>query len=172
MTNRRMTNRTMTGHRRARMRRGARWGWILATMWIAASAATAAYALAAPGGSDADRHVLGPGEATVTLDVNHSRFVPARVTVFQHTTVTFKIVNHDPIGHEFIVGGDEVHAVHETGTHGQHGSVPGEVSVAPGETASTSYTFHAPGVVLYACHLPGHFAYGMVGEVVVKEAPV
>jgi uncharacterized cupredoxin-like copper-binding protein len=34
--------------------------------------------------------------------------------------------------------------------------------------AATAYTFHTPGVVLFACHLPGHFAYGMVGEVVVK----
>ncbi len=158
-------------NRRARVRRGARWGWILATMWIAASAATAAYALAAPSPTSTDGQVLGPGDVTVTLDVNRSTFAPARITVRQHTTVTFRIVNHDPIGHEFIVGSQEAHASHETGTHGQHGRVPGEVSVAPGETASTSYTFHTPGPVLLACHLPGHYAYGMVGEVVVTESP-
>jgi len=151
------------------MRRGARWGWILATMWIAASTATAAYALAASGPvTGADDRVLGPSDATVTLVLNHSQFTPARVVVRQHTTVTFRIVNHDPIGHEFIVGNDDVHALHEAGTHGRHGAVPGEVSVAPGETATTTYQFHTPGVVLFACHLPGHFAYGMVGEVVVK----
>jgi uncharacterized cupredoxin-like copper-binding protein len=151
------------------MRRGARLGWILAAAWVAASVATAAYALAAPGKTTAAHHrVLGPGDVTVTLEVNHSRFTPSRVAVFQHTTVTFRIVNHDPIGHEFIVGDAEVHALHEAGTHGQHGAVPGEVSVAPGETATTTYSFHTPGVVLFACHLPGHFAFGMVGDVVVR----
>jgi uncharacterized cupredoxin-like copper-binding protein len=154
------------------MRRRARLGWVLATLWIAASVATAAYALAAPARSSdrAEPRVLGPGDATVTLVVNHSRFHPARVVVQQHTTVTFRIVNRDPIGHEFIVGDAEVHALHEAGTHGEHGAVPGEVSVAPGETATTTHEFHTPGSVLFACHLPGHFAYGMVGEVVVEPA--
>jgi uncharacterized cupredoxin-like copper-binding protein len=152
------------------MRRRARWGWVLATMWITASLATAGYALASPGRipERTDLGTLGPGKATVTLVVNHSRFRPARIIVEQHTTVTFRIVNHDPIGHEFIVGDAEVHALHESGTHGQHGAVPGEVSIAPGETGVTTYEFHTPGTVLFACHLPGHFAYGMVGEVVVK----
>ena len=154
------------------MRRRARWGWVLATMWITASIATAAYALAAPARTSAraEPSVLGPGDATVTLVVNHSHFHPARVVVRQHTSVTFRIVNHDPIGHEFIVGPPEVHALHESGTHGEHGAVHGEVSVAPGATATTTYEFHAPGPVLFACHLPGHFAYGMVGEVVVEPA--
>ena len=33
-----------------------------------------------------------------------------------------------------------------------------------------SYSFHAPGKVLFACHLPGHFAFGMKGYVVVDDA--
>ena len=154
--------------RRNRMRRGARLAWTFGAMWMAASAAAVVFALSAPGATTSpDPGVLGPGDVTITLDINHSRFAPARVEVFQHSTVTFRIVNHDPIGHEFIVGDDGVHALHEAGTHGQHGTVPGEVSVAPGEAASTTYTFHAPGVVVFACHLPGHFSYGMIGEVVV-----
>jgi uncharacterized cupredoxin-like copper-binding protein len=44
------------------------------------------------------------------------------------------------------------------------------VSVAPGVRASTTFSFHEPGTVLYACHLPGHFAYGMHGRVVVVAA--
>ncbi|MEX0665000.1 MAG: multicopper oxidase domain-containing protein [Acidimicrobiia bacterium] len=157
---------------------------------MAASVAVAGYAFASGDGTAATRGVLGPGPVTVTLHVEHSRFKlpplvnaasdvssgdgrpgrpsPARVVVRQHTTVTFEVVNHDPIGHEFIVGGEEVHAIHEAGTHGVHGAVPGEVSVAPGETAATTYTFHTQGVVVFACHLPRHFSYGMVGEVVVK----
>ena len=114
--------------------------------------------------------VLGPGEVTVRLTVNYSRFRPARIVVRPHTTVHFEIANHDPIGHEFIVGDAEVHARHESGNHAQHGAVPGEVSVGPGEVGSTTFEFHVPGTVVYACHLPGHFAYGMVGEVLVRAA--
>lgn len=155
------------------MRRGARLAWTFAAMWMAASAAAVVFALAAPGATtDPDRGVLGPGDVTITIDINHSRFTPTRVKVFQHSTVTFRIVNRDPIGHEFIVGDDDVQALHEVGTHGQHGTVPGEVSVAPGETASTTYTFHTPEVVVFACHLPGHLSYGMIGEVVVERQSV
>jgi plastocyanin len=176
------------------VRRGARWSLILATMWLAAGVAAAGYAFASGDANASGDEVLGPGPVTVTLEVEHSKFTPstlvdaargvssddgrprrpppaaARIVVRAHTTVTFRVVNHDPIGHELIVGDDEVHAVHEEGTHGVHGAVPGEVSVAPGETGTTTYTFHTPGVTRFACHLPGHVAYGMVGEVVVKSA--
>jgi uncharacterized cupredoxin-like copper-binding protein len=111
--------------------------------------------------------VLGPGAVTVTIGIRHSRFSISRLRVRQHTTVTFVVRNRDPIGHELIVGGPEVQAGHATGQHAQHGAVPGEVSVPPEETVTTSYEFHVPGPVVFACHLPGHFEYGMVGEVVV-----
>jgi uncharacterized cupredoxin-like copper-binding protein len=142
--------------------------WALAAVWVVASGITAAYAFASSAADDGGAEVLGPGNVTVTLDIEHSRFEPARIVVRQHSDVTFRVVNHDPIAHEFIVGDDEVHARHEAGTHGQHGALPGEVSVAPGKTATTTFPFHTPGTVLFACHLPGHFAYGMVGDVVVR----
>ena len=41
------------------------------------------------------------------------------------------------------------------------------MSIAPHTTAATTYSFHARGTVLFACHLPGHFAYGMKGYVIV-----
>jgi len=150
------------------VRRGTRTLTVVAAAWLAVccAAATYAFATAKP---DPRRHgPLGPGNATITLDINHSRFDPSRVVVREGTTVTFTIVNHDPIGHEFIVGPREVHLIHEAGTHGRHGAVPGEVSVAPGQAATTTYSFDTPGPVVFACHLPGHFAYGMVGEVDVR----
>ena len=113
---------------------------------------------------------LGPGPVTVRLDVEHSRFVPTRVKVRPHTEVRFVVVNRDPIRHELIVGDDELHARHQDGTEAEHPPRPGEVSVDPKQTASTTATFHEPGVVLYACHLPGHFAYGMKGKVAVEAA--
>jgi uncharacterized cupredoxin-like copper-binding protein len=83
-------------------------------------------------------------------------------------TVTFVIRNDDPIDHEFILGDEAVQERHEEGKERHHhGLVPGEISVPAGETRETTYTFTESGSLTYACHLPGHFAYGMRGEVVV-----
>jgi uncharacterized cupredoxin-like copper-binding protein len=142
---------------------------VLTVVWLAASIAATAYAFGSDDAEPPRGQVLGPGSVDVTLDVNHSRFEPARIVVRPGTTVRFTVVNHDPINHELIVGDAQVHARHEAGTHGRHGAVPGEVSVAPGESATTTFDFSSPGTVLFACHLPRHFEYGMVGEVVVRE---
>lgn len=106
-----------------------------------------------------------PGIQTVVVTVRHSRFIPADVTVRPGSTVRFVITNTDPIDHEFILGDETVQRRHETGTEPSHGAVPGEVSVAPGETAGTTYTFSRPGRLLIGCHAPGHYAYGMKGSV-------
>lgn len=126
-------------------------------------AVTGVAAITDRGGSTAA--VLGPGPVTVTLDINYSRFVPDRIAVKPGTRVTFVVRNHDPINHELIVGGPDVHARHEKGTEARHGPIPGEVSVGPGETRRTTFVFGPPGDVLFACHLPRHFDYGMHGTV-------
>jgi uncharacterized cupredoxin-like copper-binding protein len=132
----------------------------------------AAVGIAASGGASGDDapRVLGPGPVTVRLIVKDSRFTPSRIHVRPHTDVTFEIVNRDFIGHEFIVGGDEIHARHEGGHEPYHPPIPGEVSIPAHQTGVTTYSLHAPGRVLFACHLPGHFAYGMKGYVIVDEA--
>ncbi|MET0627978.1 MAG: plastocyanin/azurin family copper-binding protein [Acidimicrobiia bacterium] len=134
------------------------------------TAASVALVLTQPGAGASDDGVLGPGPVTVRLDIEHSRFEPDRVIVRPHTEVRFVVVNHDPIGHELIVGDGTVHAVHEHGTEPAHAPRPGEVSVPASGRASTTFVFHEPGEVLYACHLPGHFAYGMSGFVEVRKA--
>ena len=138
---------------------------------VALAAGALVLASAGAGASDttADDGVLGPGRVTVRLDVDHSRFTvrgsgpPVRVR--PHTEVRFVVVNHDPIGHELIVGGPEVQARHASGHEAYHPPVPGEVSVPAEGRASTTYVFHAPGPVEYACHLPRHYEYGMHGIV-------
>lgn len=135
----------------------------LAGILVAAAVTAAGYGIDA--GAAATEEVLGPGEVTVDLDMRHSRFSEDRLQVRAGTLVHFRISNHDPINHEFIVGPPEVHAAHETGDEAFHPPVPGEVSVGAGESASTVYQFDEPGTVEFICHLPGHAAYGMVGEV-------
>jgi uncharacterized cupredoxin-like copper-binding protein len=89
----------------------------------------------------------------VEVILEHSRFVPSVFEVRAGETVRFVVNNTDPIDHEFILGDDEVQARHENGSEEHHGEVPGEVSV--------TYTFTAPGRLTIACHLPGHYDYGM-----------
>jgi uncharacterized cupredoxin-like copper-binding protein len=110
----------------------------------------------------------GSGPDEVRITIRHSGFEPAALDVAAGRTVRFVIENTDPIAHEFILGDRSVQDRHEDGTHASHGSVPGEVSVPAGETATTTYTFDGPGTLIFGCHLPGHYAYGMRGEVRVQ----
>ncbi len=107
----------------------------------------------------------GAAERTVTIDVHHSRFSVEELRVRTGETVRFVLRNTDPIPHELIVGDQYVQDVHEAGTEAHHGDRPGEVSVAPGATAVTTYRFDKPGRLLFGCHLPGHWAYGMRGTI-------
>jgi uncharacterized cupredoxin-like copper-binding protein len=139
---------------------------------LVAVGASLAFGVWVSGGASAEDPPapIGPGAVTVRIVVDDSRFTPARIHVVAHTEVRFEIVNRDIINHEFIVGGDDVHARHEAGHEPWHAPVPGEVSVAPHETGVTTYAFHATGTVVFACHLPGHLDFGMKGVVVVEPA--
>lgn len=123
------------------------------------------YGVAAAGGAGSGSDVLGPGVVTVDIGIEMSTFDLGTLRVREGTVVELVVHNDDPIDHELVVGDGDVHARHAEGTERRHPPVPGEVSVAPGETAMTFYAFDEPGTVIYACHLPGHVAYGMVGQI-------
>jgi uncharacterized cupredoxin-like copper-binding protein len=125
------------------------------------------YSVAA--GADEEPAPLGPGIVTVEVSTRYSRYseVLDDLRVYEGTLVRFVVVNDDPIHHELIVGDEAVHRAHEKGTEAIHPPVPGEVSVDPGETGLTTYRFDEPGEVRFACHLPGHLAYGMWGDITV-----
>ena len=138
--------------------------WQLAVVLVAvgAAAALAAVAAAGPGAG-------GGTDRTVVVTMHHSRFQPAEVRVAPGERVRFVLRNSDPIDHEFILGDAIVQARHEQGRQRQHhGEVRGERSVPAGQEAATTYAFPAAlaGRTLeFACHLPGHYAYGMHGTV-------
>jgi uncharacterized cupredoxin-like copper-binding protein len=133
---------------------------------IALGFAAALAGCGAPAGSEPRP---GPdGERTITLTAQWSRFDPPHLEVPVGTTVRFVVHNADPIAHELIVGDDAVQDRHEKGTEPHHGDRPGEVSVRAGTTAETTYRFDRPGTVLFGCHLPGHWAYGMRGTIEVR----
>jgi uncharacterized cupredoxin-like copper-binding protein len=112
----------------------------------------------------------GSTARTVNITIHFSHFDASSITVDPGETVRFVIHNEDPIAHEFIVGDRYVQLIHEIGTEPSHGAKPGEVSVLAETTAETTYTFPTtPGQYLqFACHLPGHYAYGMHGSIVIR----
>jgi uncharacterized cupredoxin-like copper-binding protein len=108
-----------------------------------------------------------PEERTVNVTIHFSRFDLSSLRVTPGETVRFVVTNTDPIDHEFLVGDAEMQQIHEAGTEASHGARPGEISVPAGQTVETTFTFPdqlAPGWE-FACHLPGHYAYGMHGPI-------
>jgi uncharacterized cupredoxin-like copper-binding protein len=110
-----------------------------------------------------------PPARTVNVHIHFSRFDLPSLQVAPGETVRFVVTNEDPIDHEFLVGDAVMQRIHENGTEAAHGARPGEISVPPGETVETIYTFPNqldPGWE-FACHLPGHYAYGMHGPITI-----
>ena len=108
----------------------------------------------------------GDGTREVRIVVHHSRFELPTVAVAPGETVRFVLENSDPIDHEFIVGDAQVQLAHERGTEAHHAPRPGEITVPAGTTRATTVTFpRSKKTTLFGCHLPGHYAYGMVGTI-------
>lgn len=113
-------------------------------------------------------------EATRTLRVvagDDLRFDPEEVEVEVGEAITFVVVNEGATHHEFVLGDEEYQAAHATEMAGRdmqmaHGE--NAVMAAPGEKASVTWRFTEPGRVLYGCHVDGHYAGGMVGEITVR----
>jgi uncharacterized cupredoxin-like copper-binding protein len=117
----------------------------------------------------------GPSHAADTepirVEIHHSRFGPDTLSVRAGQTARIVVHNADPIDHELIVGDQATQDRHEHGVEDDHnGSVPGEVSVPAGAVVETTYHFDRPGQLLYGCHIPGHWAYGMRGVIRVSAS--
>ena len=107
----------------------------------------------------------GGGTQTITVDMRFSHYTPTAIRVHEGETVRFKLVNQDPITHEFIIGDAAAQEAHEHSLNEDHNGKPGQASLAPGETRFITFTFDAPGSLIFACHRPGHYAYGMRGTI-------
>jgi uncharacterized cupredoxin-like copper-binding protein len=109
----------------------------------------------------------GASERALQVRMRYSRYLPASIHVAAHQTVEFDLVNADPIEHEFVIGTAAEQLAHERGDpHDPHNG-PGEALLAPGKSTHLRFTFRDAGTLLYACHRPGHYAYGMRGTITV-----
>ena len=108
------------------------------------------------------------GPRTITVDMRYSHYLPVALNVRAHETVRFTLVNQDPITHEFIIGTAAQQLAHENGPQVDHNGLPGQASLGPGETRTILFTFAGPGNLIFACHRPGHYAYGMRGTITIS----
>lgn len=107
-----------------------------------------------------------PSTRTIHIRIDFSRFEPQEIVVEPGQTIRFVVENTDPIDHEFIVGNENVQQVHELGSEVHHVPRPGEISIPAGETVVTTFMFlEQAGGLIFGCHLPGHYAYGMRGVI-------
>ena len=110
------------------------------------------------------------------------RYRPAAIMVWAGRRVTFDVTNAGKLPHEFILGDRATQLDHERqmqltppagghphvhGADGQPRGASGALTVPPGQTRRLSWTFDQPGIVLYGCHVLGHWAAGMKGTIVV-----
>jgi len=105
-----------------------------------------------------------PTSRTVRVAIHYSAFSIDRIDVRPGETVRFVVTNTDPIDHEFLIGDRSVQIAHERGTEAVHPPRPGEITIPAGETVSTTFAFGERDL-LFGCHLPGHYVYGMRGTV-------
>ncbi len=109
-----------------------------------------------------------PPSASIEIAIKFSKFVPDSVVVPIGVPVTITLRNDDPIDHEWIVGDEQVHAVHRVGTEPLHPDRPTEVVLPAMASKTTVITFEEAGTLQFICHLPGHEAYGMTGVVTIR----
>ena len=107
------------------------------------------------------------------------RYQPASIMVRAGHRVTFAVHNAGKLPHEFILGDratqlDHEHQMQEMAPTGGHvhdhthdSAGAGTLTVPPGETRRLTWAFEEPGLVLYGCHVLGHWAAGMKGTIVV-----
>ena len=126
----------------------------------AAVAASVAIAVAGVAGASSRSNA-------VEIVIRHSHFEPSAIRVAAGVPVTITIRNDDPIDHEWIVGDQALHERHRSGTEAYHDARPTEVTIPALESRTTVVMFPAASGWTFACHLPGHEAYGMVGSVTI-----
>jgi uncharacterized cupredoxin-like copper-binding protein len=101
--------------------------------------------------------------------VDDPGFEPSSLMVQAGETIRFEVTNTGHADHEFVLGDTAAQEAHEAEMSEMGGEMmadePNALSVEPGSTESLVWTFSRSGTVLYGCHVAGHYASGMVGQV-------
>ncbi len=136
----------------------------------------AAGVLSAAGDSTEEAFSFGeaadPADATRTVDIVMTEFAfdPSTIEVSDGEVVTFRLHNEGTVEHDFTIGDRETQDEHdaemaEMAPGEEHMADPNAVSVEPGETREITWRFeNVEGGIQFGCHVPGHYAAGMVGQ--------
>ncbi|MBL6751656.1 MAG: cupredoxin family protein [Nevskia sp.] len=131
----------------------------------------------ATGAAQAEEFWFGhPGKSaaitrTVKIEARDISFAPAALTVKVGETVRFEVTNTGRLDHEFMIGDANEQGEHDKEMAAMPGMAmddPNGVSVPAGKTATLIWTFTKTGALQYGCHVPGHYAAGMVGQLTVQ----
>jgi len=128
---------------------------------------------------------------TIEIKMVDSAYAPKKISVKEGETVRFIVRNEGELVHEFNIGTTAMHRAHqdemmkmmESGaleadmigqkmknmglgaansmTHDD----PNSILLAPGKTGEVVWTFAKTSNIEFACNVPGHYEYGMRGEI-------
>jgi uncharacterized cupredoxin-like copper-binding protein len=108
---------------------------------------------------------------TIEIEMTEMAFTPFKLAVKRGEQIRFVIANAGKEAHEFLLATTaenlkhaEVMRKHPDMEHDD----PNGVRVAPGKSAEIFWKFSKRGTFEYACLIPNHREYGMVGQVTVK----
>lgn len=100
------------------------------------------------------------------------RFVPDSFTIKAGETIRFMVRNNGKLKHEMVIGSMadlKAHAVVMRKFPGMEHEEPNMVTLEPGQQGSLVWKFEQPGVVDFACLIPGHMEAGMTARVIVVQ---
>jgi uncharacterized cupredoxin-like copper-binding protein len=118
-----------------------------------------------------------PGDASKvsrTIEIglqDNMRFTPESLHAKPGETVRFLVKNKGKIAHEMVIGTmDELkeHAEMMRKMPSMMHMDANMVTLKPGQLGRIVWQFDKPGIVFYACLVPGHMEAGMVGRVTVE----
>lgn len=109
---------------------------------------------------------------TVLVDMNDTmRFTPPNIEVKAGETIRFFVKNSGQTTHEMVLGhlADlKAHAEMMRNMPNMAHNEPNMTKLNPGQRGGMVWHFTQPGVVDFACTVPGHLEAGMKGTVTVK----
>ena len=119
--------------------------------------------------TDADR--------TIKIAAHDSmRFEPSDVTVEAGEVIRFVVRNTGQVLHSFTLGTPKYQQQHQQEMQGMAMSKMAShmddssngIVIRPGETRTLTWRFRQNGTVEFVCHIPGHYAAGMKGQVEIE----
>lgn len=126
------------------------------------------------GGHDEETAIGKPGIAarvdrTIPIEMNDNfRYTPSNIKVKRGETVRLIVKNTGQMRHELGLGTEKELLEHLEQMKKFPGMVhdePGKVTLEPGQQNEIVWQFTKPGVVNFACLVPGHYEAGMRGAV-------